>query len=80
LFDASPFNGCLRRHRKERTRTETLGAQPDFISSTPSVEREFKQFEVAVLGRRVRLLIDSYAGQGVHFFAAGVAFDDVEKY
>ena len=41
--------------------------------------REFKQFEVAVLERRVRLLIDTYAGQGVRFFAPGVAFDDVEK-
>ncbi len=41
--------------------------------------REFKQFEVAVLERRVRLLIDTHAGQGVRFFAPGVAFDDVEK-
>src|SRR5712672_3584750 len=34
----------------------------------------------AVLGRRVRQLIDSYAGQGVRFFAPDVAFDDAEKY
>ena len=41
--------------------------------------REFKQFEVAVLERRVRLLSDTHAGQGVRFFAPGVASDDVEK-
>jgi predicted nucleic acid-binding protein len=34
----------------------------------------------AVLGRRVRQLIDTYAGQGVRFFAPDVAFDDAEKY
>jgi predicted nucleic acid-binding protein len=33
-----------------------------------------------VLGRRVRQLIDTYAGQGVRFFAPDVAFDDAEKY
>lgn len=31
-------------------------------------------------GRRVRQLIDAYAGQGVRFFAPDVAFDDAEKY
>jgi predicted nucleic acid-binding protein len=34
----------------------------------------------AVLGRGVRQLIDTYAGQGVRFFAPDVAFDDAEKY
>ena len=34
----------------------------------------------AVLGRRVRQLIDTYAGQGVRFFAPDVAFDDADKY
>ena len=34
----------------------------------------------AVLGRRVRQLIDTYASQGVRFFAPDVAFDDAEKY
>jgi hypothetical protein len=34
----------------------------------------------AVLGRRVRQLIDTYTGQGVRFFALDVAFDDAEKY
>ncbi|HEX7697196.1 MAG TPA: PIN domain-containing protein [Candidatus Acidoferrum sp.] len=34
----------------------------------------------AVLGRRVRQLIDTYAGQGVRFIAPDVAFDDAEKY
>jgi predicted nucleic acid-binding protein len=34
----------------------------------------------AVLGRRVRQLIDTYADQGVRFFAPDVAFDDAEKY
>jgi hypothetical protein len=34
----------------------------------------------AVLGRRVRQLVDTYAGQGVRFFAPDVAFDDAEKY
>src|SRR5437773_11712500 len=34
----------------------------------------------AVLGRRVRQLIDTYARQGVRFFVPDVAFDDAEKY
>lgn len=34
----------------------------------------------AVLGRRVRELIDTYAPQGVRFFAPDVAFADAEKY
>lgn len=34
----------------------------------------------AVLGRRVRQLIDTYAAQGVRFFAPDVAFADAEKY
>ncbi len=34
----------------------------------------------AVLGRRVRQLIDTYAGRGVRFFAPDVAFNDAEKY
>jgi len=34
----------------------------------------------AVLGRRVRQLIETYARQGVRFFAPDVAFDDAEKY
>jgi predicted nucleic acid-binding protein len=34
----------------------------------------------AVLGRRVRQLIDAYATQGVRFFAPDVAFDDAKKY
>lgn len=34
----------------------------------------------AVLGRRVRQLIDTYEPQGVRFFAPDVAFDDAEKY
>lgn len=33
-----------------------------------------------VLGRRVRELIDTYAAQGVRFFAPDVAFADAEKY
>ncbi|PYM05594.1 MAG: hypothetical protein DMF15_15420 [Verrucomicrobia bacterium] len=33
----------------------------------------------AVLGRRVRQLIDTYAGQGVRFFAPDVAFDDARN-
>ena len=33
----------------------------------------------AVLGRRVRQLIDLYSGQGVRFFAPDVAFDDAEE-
>ena len=34
----------------------------------------------AVLGRRVWQLIETYAGQGVRFFAPDVAFADAEKY
>lgn len=34
----------------------------------------------AVLGRRVRELVESYASQGVRFFAPDAAFDDAEKY
>jgi predicted nucleic acid-binding protein len=34
----------------------------------------------AVRGRRVRQLIDTYAGQGVRFFAPDTAFEDAEKY
>lgn len=34
----------------------------------------------AVLGRRVRQLIDTYARHGVRFFAPDVAFDDAQKY
>lgn len=34
----------------------------------------------AVLGRRVRHLIETYAPQGVRFFAPDVAFDDARKY
>ena len=34
----------------------------------------------AILGRRVRELIETYASQGVRFFAPDVAFDDAEKY
>ncbi len=34
----------------------------------------------AVLGRRVRQLIETYAAQGVRFFAPDVVFDDAEKY
>jgi predicted nucleic acid-binding protein len=34
----------------------------------------------AVLGRRVRQLLDTYASQGVRFFAPEVVFDDAEKY
>ncbi len=34
----------------------------------------------AVLGRRVRQLLDTYAAEGVRFFAAEVVFDDAEKY
>jgi predicted nucleic acid-binding protein len=34
----------------------------------------------AVLGRRVRQLIETYAAQGVRFFAPDVAFADAEKY
>jgi predicted nucleic acid-binding protein len=34
----------------------------------------------AVLGRRVRQLIDTYAAQGLRFFAPDVAFDDAARY
>jgi predicted nucleic acid-binding protein len=34
----------------------------------------------AVLGRRVRHLIEAYAAQGVRFFAPEVVFEDAEKY
>jgi len=34
----------------------------------------------AVLGRRVRELIEKYAGRGIRFFAPDVSFDDAEKY
>src|SRR4029077_2466431 len=34
----------------------------------------------AVLGRRVRQLIDTYGSQSVRFFAPDDAFDDAEKY
>jgi predicted nucleic acid-binding protein len=34
----------------------------------------------AVLGRRVRQLVENYAGRGVRFFAPDVAFHDAGKY
>jgi len=34
----------------------------------------------AVLGRRVRQLIETYAAEGIRFFAPDVVFDDAEKY
>lgn len=34
----------------------------------------------AVLGRRVRQLIDAYAPQGIRFFALEIIFNDAEKY
>ena len=34
----------------------------------------------AVLGRRVRQIIEAYAAQGVYFYAPDVAFDDARKY
>ena len=34
----------------------------------------------AVLGRRVRQIIEAYAARGVHFYAPDVAFDDARKY
>jgi len=34
----------------------------------------------AVLGRRVRQLIETYASQGVRFFAPDIAFNDAKKY
>jgi hypothetical protein len=34
----------------------------------------------AVLGRRVRHLLETYAAQRVRFFAPDIAFEDAEKY
>lgn len=34
----------------------------------------------AVLGRRVRWLLEEYAGHGIRFYAPDVAFDDAERY
>jgi predicted nucleic acid-binding protein len=34
----------------------------------------------AVLGRRVRQLLETYAARGIRFFAPDVAFDDAQKY
>jgi predicted nucleic acid-binding protein len=34
----------------------------------------------AVLGRRVRQIIDTYSGRDVRFFAPDIAFDDAQKY
>src|SRR5690242_3182346 len=34
----------------------------------------------AVLGRHVRHLVETYAAQGVHFYAPDVAFGDAEQY
>ncbi|HET6930155.1 MAG TPA: PIN domain-containing protein [Candidatus Acidoferrum sp.] len=34
----------------------------------------------AVLGRRVRQIIETYESQGLRFFTPDVAFDDAEKY
>ncbi len=34
----------------------------------------------AVLGRRVRQLVETYAAQGVRFFAPDIAFEDAGKY
>ena len=34
----------------------------------------------AVLGRRVRELLETYAARGIRFFAPEVAFDDAQKY
>lgn len=34
----------------------------------------------AVLGRRVRQLIETYSGQGVRFLAPEIAFEDAKKY
>jgi hypothetical protein len=34
----------------------------------------------AVLGRRVRQIIEAYASHGVHSYAPDVAFDDARKY
>ena len=34
----------------------------------------------AILGRRVRQIIETYESQGLRFFTPDVAFDDAEKY
>jgi predicted nucleic acid-binding protein len=34
----------------------------------------------AILGRRVRQIVDTYEPQGLRFFTPDVAFDDAEKY
>lgn len=34
----------------------------------------------AVLGRRVRQILEKYSGQGCRFYAPDVAFDDARKY
>jgi predicted nucleic acid-binding protein len=34
----------------------------------------------AVLGRRVRQLLEDYAGRGIRFYAPDVAYADAEKY
>src|SRR5579859_3830174 len=34
----------------------------------------------AILGHRVRELIESYAPKGIRFFTPGVAFEDARKY
>jgi predicted nucleic acid-binding protein len=34
----------------------------------------------AVLGRRVRQLLETYAAQGIRFYAPGIAYADAEKY
>jgi len=33
----------------------------------------------AILGRRVRQLLDTYSAQGLRFFAPDVAFDDAQN-
>jgi len=45
-------NACLRRHQKERTRSETLCAQPDFISSTPSARKGVQAIRSAIAARK----------------------------
>jgi predicted nucleic acid-binding protein len=34
----------------------------------------------AVLGRRVRQIVETYAARGIHFYAPDVAFDDARKH
>lgn len=34
----------------------------------------------AILGRRVRQLLEDYAGRGIRFYAPDVAYDDAAKY